>query len=444
MAGCGSSAPQEPAQPETAPPAMSADPAASASVAATDWPTYHHDNARTGVAAGFGTVTKLTTAWHAKLDGAVYGQPLVVGGLVLAATEHDTVYGLDPATGKVRWSTHVGTPVPRKNLPCGNVDPLGITGTMAYDPATRLVFALAETTGARHTLYGLDVTSGTVKLRRDAEPPKGARVAHQQRSALTVLGDRVYISYGGLAGDCSQYIGSVVAVPTTGTGQLLSYAVPTTREAGMWTPGGGTVYNGRLYYAVGNGEAVDGAYDGSDSVIALNPDVTLADRFAPAVWAQDNAADLDLGSMTPAVTGSHVFIAGKRGTGYVLDAGHLGGIGGELNKADVCRAFGGAAVDGDVVYVPCPDGTRAVQVDAGGSQHLLWRAATPAAGSPVLGGGVWVVDYDGGVLYVLDPATGSVRAHLSIGKAPHFASPTLSAGHAYVGTLNGVTAVTAG
>jgi polyvinyl alcohol dehydrogenase (cytochrome) len=411
---------------------------------ASDWPTYHHDNARTGVAPGFATATRLTGAWRAKLDGAVYGQPLVVGDLVLAATEHDTVYGLDAAHGTVRWSAHLGTPVPLADLPCGNIDPLGITSTMVYDPATHLVFVLAETTGGRHTLYGIDVGSGAVRLRREAEPPKGDRLAHQQRSALTLLGGRVYIAYGGLTGDCSQYIGSVVGVPTTGAGGIVSYAIPTTREGGIWAPGGASVYNGHLLYAVGNGESTGGRYDGSDSVIALSPDLALVDRFTPAVWAQDNAADLDLGSMSPAVVGSHVFIAGKRGVGYVLDAGRLGNMGGQVSSAHVCSAFGGASVVGDTVYVPCPDGTRAVRVDAAGRQHVLWHAAVAAPGSPVVGGGIWVVDYDAGILFVLDPATGDARTRISIGKAPHFASPTLSAGRAYIGTLTGVTAVTAG
>src|SRR5262245_17775674 len=78
-----------------------------------DWTTYHHDSARTGVASGVTTVGKLAKAWEARLDGAVYGQPLVVGDLVFAATEGDTVYALQAATGTVVWSVHVGTPVPR-------------------------------------------------------------------------------------------------------------------------------------------------------------------------------------------------------------------------------------------------------------------------------------------------------------------------------------------
>ena len=54
---------------------------------------------------------------------------------------------------------------------------------------------------------------------------------------------------------------------------------------------------------------------------------------------------------------------------------------------------------------------------------------------------VWVVDYEGGTLYTLNPATGSVFSQVNVGTAPHFCSPTLSGNHAFVGTLAGVVAV---
>jgi outer membrane protein assembly factor BamB len=137
-------------------------------------------------------------------------------------------------------------------------------------------------------------------------------------------------------------------------------------------------------------------------------------------------------------------IAGKRGAGYVLDPAHLGGLGGQRSQADVCPAFGGAAVSGSTVFVPCNDGIRAVSVDAAsGGLHTKWHGPSGAKGSPVVAGGaVWVVDYDGGLLYLLDPGSGKVRSRLAIGEAPHFASPTVAAGHGYVGTLTGVVSVT--
>ena len=393
------------------------------------------------MATGLTSVGSLAKAWETKLDGAVYGQPLVVGDLVFAATENDTVYALQAGTGAVVWSTHLGTPASRSELPCGNIDPLGVTSTMVYDPDTRLVFALAELTGGAHELFGVDAATGAVRLHRPAEPPKGDRIAHQQRSALNLLNGRVYIAYGGLFGDCGNYIGSVVSVPTTGNGPVASYAVPTTREAGIWGTGGGVVAGDRLYYAVGNGESTS-TFDGSDSVIALRPDLSLADSFAPATWAEDNAADLDLGSMTPVAMGPWVYADGKRGVGYVLRRDDLGGIGGEVSQTPVCRAFGGAAVSGDTIYLPCTDGPRAITIDGSGRISTRWQASIQAAGSPVVGGGqVWVVDYDGGTLHTLDPATGAVRQQLSIGPSPHFASPTLAHDRAFIGTMSGVIAV---
>ncbi|HEY3896195.1 MAG TPA: PQQ-binding-like beta-propeller repeat protein [Pseudonocardiaceae bacterium] len=440
VAGCSA-----PGVPAPAPPVSSARPPGAAPPATTgpaDWPTYHHDNARTGVAAQLAPLGTLHQAWQTRLDGAVYGQPLVVGDRVIAATEHNTVYALSATDGHILWSAPLGEPVPGSELPCGNIDPLGITGTAVYDQASGLVFVVAETAGGRHTLAGVDLASGRVMLRRALPPPKGDELAHQQRAALTVLDGWVYVGYGGLFGDCANYVGSVVAAPTTGTGPLRSYAVPTSREGAIWAPGGGVVHNGRLFYAVGNGEATQD-YDHSDSVLALTPELRLADSFSPALWAQDNANDLDLGSMSPVVVGERVLAVGKRGDGYLLDAARLGGIGGQRTRAPICQAFGGSAVDGSTVYVPCNDNTRAVDVDPASGLRVRWTAPVPSDGSPVVGGGaVWVTDTDHGVLYALDPATGTPRQQIDVGDLPHFASPTLARDHAYLGTTTGVTAIT--
>src|SRR5262245_2598173 len=78
----------------SAPPAAGSHPAAA-------WPTYNRTPDRAGVARGDSPAGALSVAWHAQLDGAVYGQPLIIGSLVVAATENDSVYALDSATGKV-------------------------------------------------------------------------------------------------------------------------------------------------------------------------------------------------------------------------------------------------------------------------------------------------------------------------------------------------------
>jgi outer membrane protein assembly factor BamB len=406
---------------------------------------YHRNVARTGAAPATPAAGPLSIAWRRHLDGAVYGQPLAIGGMVIAATEGDSVYGLDRGTGQVRWRAHLGTPVPLSSLPCGNIDPLGITGTTAYDPATGMVYAVAETAGFHHVLAGIDEATGRVRFRRDLPTPDGRPRYDQQRSALTVTAGRVYVAFGGLLGDCGPYRGSIVGVPVSGSGPIVSYRVPTAREAGMWAPGGPvTAPNGTLYMSAGNGAATSPPYDGSDSVTAFTPSLHRTDVFAPPAWPSDNAADLDLGSASPALlpTGK-ILIAGKRGTGYLLNASHLGGVGGQLTSAAVCRAaFGGPAVAGTVAYVPCVGGLAAVDT-AGSRIRVLWRGPGAAPGSPVLGGGaVWVADWDGGVLYQLDQATGHIRHQISLGSPlPHFASPSLSGRLALIGTTSGVVAV---
>ena len=351
IAGCASTG-----APGTAPSAAQSRPAHSPAAAprspgpasAADWPVYHRDPARSGYAAASPPAGKLTIAWARRLDGAVYGQPLAVGGLVIAATEGDSVYGLDKATGAVRWRAHLGTPVPLPDLPCGDINPLGITGTPVYDPATGLVYAVAETTGYRHVLAGVSVTDGRVQVRRDIPAPDGQPRFDQQRAALALAGGRVYVAFGGLDGDCGPYRGSVTGVPVTGRGPLVSYLVPTARGGGIWATGGPVIGpGGTIYVSVGNGAAASGQFDGSDSVTALSPALHRTGIFAPAVWAADNAADLDLGSMAPAVLPSGKILAvGNRAIADLLVGWHLGGVGGELAVLGVCGAFGGPAVRG--------------------------------------------------------------------------------------------------
>src|SRR5690242_14149649 len=222
VAGCtGPASPGTASSPgsATAPAATQSPP----SPGAWDWPNYHRDPAHTGFAVAAPPAGRLSIAWTRGLDGAVYGQPLVVGGLVIAATEGDSIYGLDRATGRVRWRAHVGTPVPLASLPCGDIDPLGITGTPVYDPATRLVYAVAETTGFHHVLAGISVPGGKLVFRRDIPTPDGHPRYDQQRAALLVNRGRVYVAFGGLFGDCGPYQGSINGIPASGSGPIVSY-----------------------------------------------------------------------------------------------------------------------------------------------------------------------------------------------------------------------------
>jgi outer membrane protein assembly factor BamB len=418
-------------------------PSATSQTALADWPVYHLNNQRTGNSAVFPAMSgSLTKAWSVKLDGAVYAEPLVVSGHVIVATEGGSVYSLDPKTGATLWRRNLGTPVPLSTLPCGNINPLGITSTPAYDSASKTLFAVAEVTGPKHVLFALDPSTGSVRWSRNVDLSGDDPATHQQRAALAVANGYVYIGFGGLAGDCGQYVGEVVGVPTAGLAATISYRVPVKREGAVWATGGPVIdSSGNLYVSTGNGSSTS-TYDGSDSIVELSPTLKLLSRFAPSVWAADNASDLDLGSLSPVLLpGGLVFSAGKRGTGYVLRQGALGGIGRQVSSAGVCAAFGGAAQSGSTVYVPCLSQLRQVTVGADGSIKLGWTNSS-AGNSPVVGGGaVWSLA--SGQLFALDPATGKVKAGIAVGSLPHFASPTLWNGLVFVGTMSGVFAVKA-
>src|SRR6185295_15987076 len=85
-------------------------------------------------------------AFDGTIAGHVYAQPLYLddgpGGraAVFVVTESDNVYALDAVAGTVIWQRQVGTPMPLSKLPCGNIDPLGITGTPVIDLPSRQLF----------------------------------------------------------------------------------------------------------------------------------------------------------------------------------------------------------------------------------------------------------------------------------------------------------------
>jgi hypothetical protein len=212
-----------------------------------------------------------------------------------------------------------------------------------------------------------------------------------------------------------------VPVTSTGLGTAISFLLPTQREGGFWSPPGASVAaDGSLFLASGNSSS-SGAFDYGNSVVRLTPDLRLADSFAPPNWEALNRTDADLGSTSPVLLpANQVFQVGKGGVGYLLDATHLGGIGGQLHQATVCAglAYGGIAVDGATMYVPCPRGVTQVKV-AGNSFSVGWVATINTPGPTVVAGGaVWTVATGSGDLVGVDPATGRVVTSQHVGAVP--------------------------
>ncbi len=390
-----------PAAPSSAASSLSA--TSSSAGQAADWPTYDRTAGRSGVSVSSPAPGAVRSSWTAAVDGAAYAQPLVVGSEVIVATENDSVYALDASSGAVRWSRHLAAPV-TGGLPCGNIDPSGITGTPVADVATGRLWVVTFTAqpGYRHTLWELDLATGQTVSQRPIDVSGSDPRAQQERGALVLLGSRVYVPFGGLYGDCSDYKGRVVGAPIVGSGPLVAFTTPNQRQAGIWAPSGESVRDDSLYVATGNGTPYD-QVDDSDSVLRLSPDLTVEDRFTPSNFESLSADDQDLGSTAPALLPAGlIFQVGKEGIGYVLDGTRLGGTGGELASSDVCEGgFGGDAVDGGTVVFSCYDSLRAIDVTPGqgGAAPKLsvrWSVSGISPGPPIIAGGVvWDVNRKG-------------------------------------------------
>jgi outer membrane protein assembly factor BamB len=369
-----------------------------ASSAAADWPAYDRTAERSGVSVSSPALVAVRHSWTASVDGAVYAQPLVVGSEVIVATENDSVYALSASDGAVIWTRHLASPVPA-GLPCGNINPSGITGTPVADPATGRLWVVTFTAQPtyQHTLWELDLATGQTDWQRPIDVSGSDPRAQQQRGALTLLGSRVYVPFGGLDGDCSDYKGRVVGAPVSGSGPVVSFTTANQRQAGIWAPAGESVRDGSLYVATGNGMPYN-QVDDSDSVLRLSPGLAVQGRFTPANFVALSSGDLDLGSTAPALLPDGlVFQVGKQGIGYVLDGSRLGGTGGELGSSDLCEGgFGGDAVDGSTVVFSCYTSLRAIEVTPAAGIHILWSVTSYAAGPPIIAGGVvWDVSRAG-------------------------------------------------
>lgn len=409
-----------------------------------DWLEYHGDAGRSGQGPISPLLSNPRQAWSVPVDATVYASPLIFHGRVIVATENNTVYSINLASGSVFWSVHLGAPVDGYSLPCGNIEPItGITGTPAIDPATGRIYVVAFLAGERHILFTLDAIDGSVLAQQGVDPAGSIPAVQQERGALTISSGYVYVPLGGLYGDCGPYHGYVVGLPLAG-GANVVYRTPSARESGIWNPMGVTASpSGMLFTATGNGSE-SSSFDYSNTVVQLSPDLKVQGFFAPSNWASLDASDTDLGSDGVAFMPGldRLLVVGKEGVAYLLDASRLGGIGGQIGAARVCTgAWGGPAWTGSTVFLPCADALVALNVSTGG-YALAWRNTQVRLASPIVAAGaVWAIDVNTSILFALNPTSGAELYHLRLGGGQHFNTPAATEGFVVVPAGNKVVAV---
>jgi hypothetical protein len=314
--------------------------------------------------AGIATL-KRDSAFDGTISGNAYAQPLFFDkgpngkSIVIATTENNQVTALDADTGAVVWQKTVGQNASASGAGCGNIGPLGITGTPAIDPVSRTIFLNAAigpgNAISEHEIHALSVDDGT---ERPNFPVKASTASYQgtnfnpplenERGALLWLNGNVYVTYGGHAGDCGQYHGWVLSVPYPAGGPIGAYAAsiaPNTRAAGIWAVGGPASDGTDVFVTTGNTFGSQ-TWVGQEALLRLQPGAVFsnqtADYWAPHNWLTLDNGDTDIGGTgallvdVPGATPSKLAVAlGKNGYAYLIDRGNLGGIGASQNTDGV-------------------------------------------------------------------------------------------------------------
>lgn len=437
---------------------------------------------------------QLNRDFRPRIEGHMYAQPLywhapgAGAAILLLATEDNSVQAVDAATGGDLWKRSLGTPVARPSLGCGNIGPVGVTGTPVIDELTRAVYldAMVDSpSGLRHLVFALSLKDGSTLAGWPIDVADALESEHQtfiprdenQRGSLAILNGTLYVPYGGHGGDCGGYHGFVVGISISEPKKVTSW-VTRARGGGIWAPGGISTDGKSLFAATGNTIGTEVWNDG-EAVLRLAPDLHRSDEkrdfFAPPDWRTLDANDKDLGGTNPlpidipSGNGNQALILalGKDGKAYLLDRNNLGGIGGALTVETVSKgeivtapavypASGGVyvAFQGEGANCPSPSGDiglTVLKIHSGPPPVITtaWCAPLRGGGAPIVTTTdghtdpiVWITGAEGdNLLHGFRGDTGEplfTGPDQAMAGLRHFQTPVATAARIYIGADDGI------
>jgi uncharacterized protein YjdB len=339
-------------------------------------PTWHVDNARSGLNQNETTLTptNVATGTFGKLfsypiDGYAYAEPLLISNITIkgathnvlyVATENDSVYAFDADNGN-------GTPLWQVSLLQSNETPLtgasvlpvqGVTSTPVIDPLSNTIYVVSaqksSANGPSYRLNALDITTGAQKfggpVTITASAPGTNSTADKNGMVSLPAGcvQRAALLLTKNGPNRALYIG----VGSCHSGWLLSYDPNTLAQTGVfnaspnidgegtyggaggvWMGSGGPVEDsaGNVYISTGNGpwNPSQGSY--SDSILKFSPTpvnrvLQVADYFTPEEYGYMNCQDSDLaaGGLMMIPGSGQIVGGGKMGKLYLLNTASLG------------------------------------------------------------------------------------------------------------------------
>ncbi len=298
----------------------------------------------------------------AKFTGNMWASPLYLApastggkGLFFAVTTSNDVIAFDETSGAPVWTKNIGTPATANGVSCGNIHPLGIISTPVIDAATRTIYvagAVGDGTAIQKhviTAYNADDGSAKAGWPVDAVGTTSGSVTftappQNQRSALSLVGGKLYVGYGGHIGDCGPYHGWIIAVDTTDPTKKAGWATLGQGEA-IWAAGGWASDGTSIFPVTGNHTGSTGGdsrtTSDSEQVVRLTGMATFTrndqNLYFPTAWKTMDSADSDLGgsnsvllSVAGATPSTLLATVAKDGNMFLLNPTNLGGMAGHV------------------------------------------------------------------------------------------------------------------
>jgi len=384
-----------------------------AAAVVTDVLTYHNDIARTGqnLTEGVLTTSNVNSAMFGKLgfyaaDGLVDAEPLYASNVavpnngthnvLIAATEHDSVYAFDADSGTTIWQVTAlkAGETPSDDGGCGQITPeIGITSTPVIDRtsgpngAVYVVAMSRDASGNHHQrLHALDLTLGTELFGGPVDvqatyPGTGDNSSngnvvfdpgqYAERSALLLLNGVIYTGWTSHC-DARPYTGWIMAYNESTLAQTSVLNVtPNGNEGSIWMAGAGLAADssGNIYFLDANGIfdttlnaggfPSEGDYGNAFMKLSTSGGLAVADYFEMDNGVAESDSDTDLGSggtivLPDLIDGSgntrHLAVgAGKDSNLYLVNRDSMGKF--SANSNNIYQELAGA-LPGGVFAMP--------------------------------------------------------------------------------------------
>jgi len=460
--------------------------------------TYHNDNLRTGwnsnetvLTPGNVNGTSFGLLHSVTLDEQVDAQPLIVPGVnitagqhqgkhdvVYVATEKNTIYAIDAATGLVLLSPNLGPAVPKPEN-CGNNSVVvGINGTPVIDHASNSMYVIVYTLGnpntgfsspaaPTYTIHELDLGNLKDKLTPvvvaashkldNGSTYKFNATRQRQRPGLLDANGNIYAGFGSFCdfnpkstrgwvlgwqkGTLTQLADNKLTdtqiepppapLPTPTPCPIVTHTPPESCYflSSVWMSGYGLASDssGNVYFVTGNSDRYHDTYDGvtdvQESVVKLTSSLTMSDIFTPGDHFALDKADRDYGSggvlLLPPQAGSIPHLAaaaGKEGNLFLLNQADLGG-----------SSSTNAGIVGEVSIGKCWCGQSYFSsgvphvVSSGGTSVILWKLETSPSVKLVSEGSLTITSGQDPGFFTSISSSGSSNAIIWAVSRPTFA-----------------------